>query len=149
MRSQYTCSKCGHTWIGRKNSLPVACPNKKCQSRLWNESSNQKTILQYEDFSNQGGQEWDLCMFFDDKAEVIESCMELGINVATIEVPFGTVDVTWRDIRYPLSETRPAAHPSERGCYTTMPLVLCQQHINEIVYEAARVKVTKNATASS
>lgn len=129
---QHKCNICNYEWKGRKPRLggkyPVACP--KCQSRIWHTGTQKETVsleiaetIDYEDATNQGGKEWHVCMYFDDTSDVIASCVLPGINVATIEVPLGVVDVTWRNI------TRPASHPSERGCYITMPLVLCLNHV--------------------
>jgi predicted Zn-ribbon and HTH transcriptional regulator len=30
----YVCKRCGHVWIGRKDTLPRVCP--KCKSPYWN-----------------------------------------------------------------------------------------------------------------
>jgi hypothetical protein len=86
-------------------------------------------------FENEGtaGEEWHACMYFDDSSPIVEVCAEQGENVATIEVPLGVVDVTWRRqlaraLTYDNSVSKPAAHYLERGCYVTMPLVLCAEH---------------------
>lgn len=143
---RYTCKKCSHTWTSRKHGAkynkPSQCP--RCHTHCWDSTKEAKTgrprkqvlpppspppVLSYEDASNTGGAEWHDCMWFDDTAEIPESCTERGYNVATVEIPLQVVDVTWRDIQGTNdTKTRPAAHPSERGCFVTMPLVLCRVH---------------------
>jgi hypothetical protein len=78
-------------------------------------------------------QEHTVCMFFDDMSDAPDGCMDTGQNVGTIEVPLWTVDATWRSditkaLKFDNSITKPAAHYFERGCYLTMPLVLCLNH---------------------
>ena len=31
----YHCEKCGRTWLPRKASRPVSCPNPHCRSTRW------------------------------------------------------------------------------------------------------------------
>jgi hypothetical protein len=89
-----------------------------------------------QDFFEQEGTagiEWHACMYFNDSADVPEGCTATGTQVATIEVPLATVDVMWRrDVRaaltYHNAQIAQAEHPLSRGCYVTMPLVLCAQH---------------------
>lgn len=150
---KHRCKMCNYTWNGRKTrtgNLPKQCPH--CHSTVWQTGERRiretakrlikkhsksldilaqeevQETMNYEDATNQGGYEWHACMFFDDTKEIVEVCSEWGYNVATIEVPLATVDVSWREKPYALWQTRPAAHPSERGCYMTMPLVLCAAH---------------------
>jgi hypothetical protein len=81
----------------------------------------------------EAGTKWDACMYFDDASDVPESCMDMGQHIATIEVPLATVDVMWRrDLNAALTYANmviaPAEHPMSRGCFITMPLVLCDKH---------------------
>lgn len=32
----FSCARCGHTWVPRKEVPPKTCPNKKCNSPYWN-----------------------------------------------------------------------------------------------------------------
>lgn len=32
----FSCARCGHTWVPRKNEPPKTCPNKRCNSPYWN-----------------------------------------------------------------------------------------------------------------
>lgn len=89
------------------------------------------------DFEQDGtaGTTWDACMYFYDDSDVPESCGGMGRHVATIEVPLATVDVMWRrDLNaaliYANMVIAPAEHPMSRGCFVTMPLVLCDYHRN-------------------
>lgn len=104
-------------------------------------------MMQQEEFEQEGnaGQEWHTCMYFNDKSDVPEFCREPGENVATIEVPLSVVDITWRTGLAPIktylgTKVYPAAHPLERGCYTTMPLVLCEKHRKELACTVQCVK---------
>lgn len=142
-KPEFECKRCGHQWNRRRNTYtqdgsPKLCP--KCKSPYWQTVRTRATgakrtkhlppqpvTFDYEDITNAGGEEHSLCMYFDDESDVPQSCMEPGHNVATIEVPLYVVDVTWRNLN--VQQTRPAAHPSERGCYVTMPLVLCLTHL--------------------
>lgn len=105
--------------------------------------------IDYEDATNTGGSEWYGCMWFDDQSDVPEGCAERGYNVGHLEVPLQTVDVTWRvgTRGFTTEHTRPAAHPSERGCYTTMPLVLCTPHTMQIAKRSVQYKVEENEQA--
>lgn len=90
----------------------------------------------------EAGQEWHMCMWFYDTTDAPHSCNEEGKNVGTIEIPLGVVDVMWRrDLRtaltYQNAHVRPAEHPLSRGCYITMPLVLCPTHIAQMAIESA------------
>lgn len=150
MAQQYRCKMCGYVWKPRKRKSttphPKSCPS--CKSTMWRTGERKAptpttrmfpTTIDYEDASNQGGQEWHACMWFDDRQDVPEACSEQGYNIATIEVPLSTVDVTWRNLS--TWQTRPAAHPSERGCYMTMPLVLCYAHATAIMKEAVSTTI--------
>jgi predicted Zn-ribbon and HTH transcriptional regulator len=32
---EYTCERCGHTWMPRKQEKPKVCPNPQCKSPYW------------------------------------------------------------------------------------------------------------------
>lgn len=34
------CTRCGHVWVARKQSLPKVCP--KCKNPNWNKSKGEK-----------------------------------------------------------------------------------------------------------
>lgn len=91
-------------------------------------------------FESEGtpGYEWYACMYFDDTSEVPESCGNDGVQVGTIEVPLQTVDVMWRRdlaraLTYDNARIEPAEHPLSRGCFITMPLVLCDEHKRKVL----------------
>jgi hypothetical protein len=89
-----------------------------------------QTVFEQE---GESGQAWDGCMYFDDESGVPKVCSEMGVHIATIEVPLATVDVMWRRdlnaaLTYHNTQVAPAEHPLSRGCFITMPLVLCAEH---------------------
>lgn len=77
-------------------------------------------------------------MYFSKINNVLTTCSKPADQIATIEIPLGIVDLTYlQDVvrlgDYSVrSQRRLAAHPSERGCFMTMPLVLCDEHQQEI-----------------
>jgi hypothetical protein len=39
----YECTRCGHVWVPRKDTtLPVTCPNRKCNSPYWDKPRKTK-----------------------------------------------------------------------------------------------------------
>jgi hypothetical protein len=95
-------------------------------------------------------QEHTTCMFFDDTSDAPDGCIYTGQNVGTIEVPLWVVDATWRSditraLKFDNALVKPAAHYFERGCYLTMPLVLCLNHRRQMLGVNNANKVTTQA----